>query len=105
MFGGHAFMVNDKIVVSAWRNGDLLVRVPADRTDELCARPGVSGAEMGNGRRMGAGWITVAASAVVDEPALAEWLTLAMEGNRALVGPDRAAVSASARAPGTGDGP
>lgn len=82
MFGGRAFMVNDKILVSSWRNGDLLVRVAAERTDEMCARPGAAPAEMGSGRQMGAGWITVAAEAIVADGPLSDWLDTSLENNR-----------------------
>ena len=39
MFGVRCFMVNDKLVVGARKNGDLLVRVPAERHDELLDQP------------------------------------------------------------------
>lgn len=86
MFGGRAFMVNDRILVSAWRNGDLLVRVAADRTDEMCALPGAAPAEMGSGRRMGAGWITVTADAIAADGPLSDWLKTSLENNHALAG-------------------
>ena len=35
MFGGLSFMVHDSMVVSAGRNGDLLVRIDPARNDEL----------------------------------------------------------------------
>lgn len=79
MFGGRAFLVDGRIVASAWKNGDLLVRVAAERTDELCALPGASPAEMGTGRHMGAGWITVAADAIAADDPLSEWLAAALE--------------------------
>ncbi|CAN5326394.1 hypothetical protein BH20ACT3_BH20ACT3_03840 [soil metagenome] len=79
MFGGRAFLVDERIVVSVWKNGDLLVRVAAERTDELRALPGAAPAEMGSGRRMGAGWITVAAEAIVADGPLSDWLAASLE--------------------------
>ena len=56
MFGGRAFMVDHRLLVIAEASGDLLVRVPPERFDELVARPGMSPATMGRGRRMSQGW-------------------------------------------------
>ena len=53
MFGGRAIMVNDKMIVSAGRSGDLLVRVAADRHETLLREPGAEQAQMGAGRVMG----------------------------------------------------
>lgn len=83
MFGGHAFMVNDKIVVSAQRAGELLVRVPEDRHEELRTRPGARQAVMGADRDMGPGWVTVDAASVTGE-GLSTWLGIALEHNRAV---------------------
>ncbi len=79
MFGGRAFLVDDRIVVSAWKNGDLLARVSAERTDELLSRPGAAPAVMGKDREMGAGWITVAAEAIEGDGPLSHWLTISLE--------------------------
>ena len=79
MFGGRAFMVDDRIVVSAWKRGDLLVRVDPSRTDELLTLPGAVPAEMGSGRRMGAGWINVALDVITDDGPLSAWLARALE--------------------------
>jgi TfoX/Sxy family transcriptional regulator of competence genes len=84
MFGGRSFMVDDKMVVSAFRGGELLVRVDAERHDELVARTGAVQAEMGAGRSMGPGWVTVAPSAVADDDGLSSWLDLALEHRRAV---------------------
>jgi len=84
MFGGRAFLVNDRIVVSAQRTGELLVRVPEERHEELTARPGARQAVMGADRDMGPGWVTVSAASVAGE-ALSFWLWVALEHN--LAGP------------------
>lgn len=86
MFGGRSFMVNEKMIVSALKNGGLLVRVAADRHDELLRRPGAAQAEMGPGRDMGPGWIEVNATALGDDEQLSSWVAIAMEHNRAVTG-------------------
>lgn len=82
MFGGRSFMVRNKMVVSALKHGDLLVRVPADRHDELLERPGASQAEMGAGRTMGPGWVQVDAASITTGDSLSSWLTLALDHNQ-----------------------
>jgi hypothetical protein len=82
MFGGRSFMLDDRMVVSALKNGDLRVRAGAHRHDELVARPGARRAEMGTGRAMGPGWIHVDAAAVADD-GLADWLGVALDHHRA----------------------
>jgi TfoX/Sxy family transcriptional regulator of competence genes len=81
MFGALAFMVNEKMVVALQRDGDLLVRVSPDRDDELLARPGARPAEMGAGRSMGPGWISVAADAVAGDDDLLFWINVALDYN------------------------
>lgn len=76
MFGGISFMVDGRLLVSSRRAGDLLVRIDLARREQLLARPGVSPAEMGSGRRMGDAWVVVAAEHL-DGDHLAEWLGLA----------------------------
>jgi TfoX/Sxy family transcriptional regulator of competence genes len=86
MFGGRSFLVNEKMIVSALKSGDLLVRVPADQHDQLLTRPGAAQAEMGSGREMGPGWIQVAATTITDDDALSFWVDVAMAYNRVLTG-------------------
>lgn len=83
MFGGRAFMVNDKMVVSALKGGDLLVRVDAERHDELTEVPGASQAEMGAGRTMGPGWISASDDSIASDEQLSFWVDVALEHNRA----------------------
>lgn len=83
MFGGRAVMVNEKMLVSAQRDGTLLVRVPPERFDELIERPGASEATMGK-RSMSPGWLIVAAETIDSEDGLRYWFDVAMEYNRAV---------------------
>lgn len=81
-FGGLAFMVDDAMTVSAQKTGDLLVRVGAERAAALLAEPGASQAEMGRGRSMSPGWITVSADVLVDDARLDFWVAEALAFNR-----------------------
>lgn len=86
MFGVRALMLGEEMLVSAHRDGSLLARVrPADH-EELVGRPGAAQAEMGAGRSMGAGWISVQAEALEDEAELAHWLDAALLRHRESAG-------------------
>lgn len=84
MFGGLSFMVNEKMVASALKGGDLLVRVDAERHDELMQAPGAWQAEMGTDRSMGPGWISVSEEAIARDEQLSWWLDVGLEHNRAM---------------------
>lgn len=81
MFGGLSFMVHEKMVVAAQRDGDLLVRIDPEQHSGLVARPGVRQAEMGTGRSMGPGWISVDHAAITGDEHLAWWIDVAMGFN------------------------
>ena len=83
MFGGRSFMVNDKMVASALKDGDLLVRVDPQRAGELGEVAGASPAEMGAGRTMGPGWISVSAASITGDEQLSFWIDVALEHNEA----------------------
>ena len=84
MFGGLAFMVDDRMVVCARADGDLLVRVDPDRAEELLARPARTGA----GRSMGRSWVSVGGEALATEQELGSWVGVALE-HHAATGPGR----------------
>lgn len=86
MFGGRSVMVNEKMIVSALKDGRLLVRVDADQHDKFLGRPGTVQAEMGPGRDMGPGWIEVAADSIRDDEQLSSWVEIAMDYNRVVTG-------------------
>lgn len=82
MFGGLAFMVDDRMVVSVHRNGDgLLVRVDPDRDEQLLTQHGAQRAHMGSGRPMGTGWISVARDAIDTDAGLRSWMDVALDYN------------------------
>lgn len=78
MFGGRAFMVDGRMAVSAQKDGSLLAHVDRGRHDALLEEPGASQAQMGAGRTMGAGWISVAAAAIEGDEPLRRWLEEAL---------------------------
>ncbi|WP_206511894.1 TfoX/Sxy family protein [Rhodococcus sp. BGS-1C] len=82
MFGGLAFMVNDQMVASVKIGGGaLLVRVACDRDAEYLERPGTNRAEMGKGRAMGEGWITVDDETLADDEQFQFWIDAVLEYN------------------------
>jgi hypothetical protein len=84
MFGGLAFMVDEKMVVCVSAGGGaLLVRVSPGRDAEHLEVAGARRAEMG-ARSMGEGWITVDGDALADECALRFWLDAALAYNAEL---------------------
>lgn len=82
MFGGLAFMVDDRMVVSVSAGGGaLLVRVPRSRDAEYLEVVGARRAEMGTGRSMGQGWITVEQEALAEDGDLRFWIDAVLERN------------------------
>ena len=82
MFGGLAFMVNEKMVacVSAG-GGALLVRVSSSRDAEYLKVVGARRAEMGKNRLMGEGWITVDQEGLTEDRDLRFWIDAVLEYN------------------------
>ncbi|MEJ5914395.1 TfoX/Sxy family protein [Pseudokineococcus sp. 1T1Z-3] len=79
MFGGLAFMVDDRMVVCVGAGGGaLLVRVSPDDDAELVQRQGAARGQMGAGRSMGTGWIAVDEQAVASEEDLDVWMAAAL---------------------------
>ena len=82
MFGGLTFMVDEKMVACvSGGGGALLVRVSRSRDAEYLEVAGARRAEMGKGRSMGEGWITVDEKALPDDRDLHFWIDAALEHN------------------------
>lgn len=92
MFGGLAFMVNDKMVVCVRSDDDLLVRADPKQADELLTLDGAGPAEMGAGRPMSKNWISVGQQAISSDEQLAFWVGVTLEYNNKQAGttPSRA---------------
>lgn len=80
MFGSRAFMVREKLLACAFKQGHLLVRVDAEH-EELLERPGATRTVMA-GRDMGPGWVSVEPAAIVGERELSFRLEIALEHTR-----------------------
>jgi TfoX/Sxy family transcriptional regulator of competence genes len=78
MFGGVAVMLDDGMVVGVQKDGGLLVRVDPAEDQALLERPHASRAEMGAGRSMGAGWLSIAAEALESDEILDDWVRIAV---------------------------
>ncbi len=81
MFGGVAFLVDGSMAVAVSGQGGLMVRVPAEDTVAMLARPHVDPMVM-SGREV-RGWIRVSAEGC-DGDALLSWVTLGVEHARTL---------------------
>src|SRR5690606_32785317 len=80
MFGSLAFMVHSRLLAAAWGEADLLVRVDPERSADLLLMDGVRQAEMGRQRKkMGRGWLDVAAEVIADDERLLFWIDTARE--------------------------
>ena len=80
MFGGLAFMVDERMVVCVSGGGsDLLVRVAPERDAELLTKPGAQRAQMGKDRSMGEGWIAVDKAALESDHDLRYWMDVALD--------------------------
>jgi len=82
MFGGLAFMVDNRLAVSAGIAGDLLVRVDPASYDELIERRAAP-AFMGNDRPMGPGWLRVPGAHLLEDSALADWVEIGIDSRHA----------------------
>ena len=72
MFGGLAFLIDDKMAVSASNQGGLLLRVDPTMTDSLLREPQIRRFEM-RGREMD-GWLRVDAEVLKTDDELRRWV-------------------------------
>jgi len=82
MFGGLAFLIDDKMAIAASGQGGLLVRADPDESDALVARGEAHLLEM-RGREM-RGWLRVGAVDADTEKKLARWVELGTTYARSL---------------------
>ena len=78
MFGGTAFMLNDKMCVTV-RDSRIMVRVDPELNDEFSAKKGAATMVM-NGRTY-RGYIRVDRDVLGTDKALREWVDLALDFN------------------------
>ena len=79
MFGGIAFMVNDKMCVGVDKD-DLMLRYEPEQTDELLTKKGVRIFYL-IGKPM-KGWLLIGPEATSGKTNLDYWISLATESNR-----------------------
>ncbi|WP_324013496.1 MULTISPECIES: TfoX/Sxy family protein [unclassified Microbacterium] len=78
MFGSRAFMVDERMAVTAGKDGELLVHVAPSRHADLIESTAAEQAFMGE-RTMGPGWLHVAPEHVQAEDALQFWVDVSLE--------------------------
>ena len=83
MFGGVAFMVNDKMCVGV-DNDDLIVRCIPEMTNELLAKKGARPFDL-TGKQMN-GWLLVSPAATKSKRVFNWWIQLAIESNKKVTG-------------------
>src|SRR5262245_39164699 len=82
MFGGIAFMVNDKMCVGVDKT-DLMIRCSPEENDELMNRKGVRQFDL-TGKPM-KGWLLVSAEATKSKKDFDWWIQFALESNKKVV--------------------
>ena len=82
MFGGLAFLIDDKMAVSASSKGGLLVRVDPTLTESLVSEPHIRRFEM-RGRELD-GWLQVDAEALKADGELQRWVSRGVTYARSL---------------------
>lgn len=80
MFGGIAFMINDKMCIGVDKD-DIMLRCEKEETDELLKRKGAKVFDLSGGRPM-KGWILVGPEGTSSKKDFQYWLDKAMEGNK-----------------------
>src|SRR5688572_8492047 len=79
MFGGMAFMLNDKMCVGVDKD-DLMLRCEPEQTDELLTKKGVRIFDL-TGKPM-KGWLLIGPEATSGKKSLDYWINLAIESNK-----------------------
>ncbi len=83
MFGGIAFMINDKMCVGVDKN-DLMIRCTPEMNDELLSKKGVRPFDL-TGKPM-KGWLLVSPEGMKSKQEFEWWIQLALESNRKVTG-------------------
>jgi TfoX/Sxy family transcriptional regulator of competence genes len=80
MFGGIAFMVNDKMCIGVNKD-DLILRCEPEETDELLKKKGAKVFDLSGGRPM-KGWLLVGPEGTSSKNDFDWWVNKAIEGNK-----------------------
>ncbi len=80
VFGGWGFLYGKNTFVIVWGEG-ILAKLPSESYTRSLDRPGVRPFTPGGERAMGT-WVVVHAEVIADDPELAEWVALGLQGMR-----------------------
>ena len=80
MFGGIAFMVNDKMCIGVDKD-DIMLRCEVEETDALIKKKGARVFDLSGGRPM-KGWLLVGPEGTTAKKDFEWWLNKAIEGNK-----------------------
>ncbi|MEP7381015.1 MAG: TfoX/Sxy family protein [Gemmatimonadota bacterium] len=80
VFGGWGFLQGKSTFVIVWGEG-ILAKLPTFAYHGALQRPGVTPFAPGGDRSMGT-WVVVTADVIADDPELAEWVALGLQGVR-----------------------
>ncbi len=86
MFGGIAFMVNDKMRLSVDKD-DIMLRCDPEMTDELLSKKGVRPFDL-TGKPM-KGWLLVSAEGSAAKKDFDYWVRIAVEANKKAAAPKK----------------
>lgn len=90
MFGGIAFMINDKMCVGV-NNEDLILRCEPEMTEKLLSKKGVRLFDL-TGRPM-KGWLLISPESTSNKKDFDFWINLALESNKKISSPKLATKS------------
>ncbi|MBI1767071.1 MAG: TfoX/Sxy family protein [Bacteroidetes bacterium] len=79
MFGGIAFMINDKMCIGVDKD-DLMIRCAPEMNDELLSKKGVRAFDL-SGKPM-KGWLLVSPDGTKSKKEFEWWIQLAIESNK-----------------------
>ncbi|HKV59512.1 MAG TPA: TfoX/Sxy family protein [Ktedonobacteraceae bacterium] len=81
MFGGMAFMVQGKMCVGAYSDGDMMIRCDPGRADEMVMRKGARHADM-KGKPMAKGWLLISSEGTASPQDFDYWIGVALDFNQ-----------------------
>jgi TfoX/Sxy family transcriptional regulator of competence genes len=87
MFGGIAFMINDKMCIGVNKD-DIIVRCEKEETGELLKMKGAKVFNLSGGRPM-KGWLLVGPEGTNTKKDFDGWLHKAIEGNKKAIAPKK----------------
>lgn len=87
MFGGIAFLIDDKMCIGVNKN-DIMLRCEKEETDELLKKKGAKVFDLSGGRPM-KGWLLVGPEGTSSKKDFDWWINKAIEGNKNAAAPKK----------------